>query len=65
MIQKKYGLEFWKKFQSESGKLFQEVLKKTPDIGESVFYLGYGDKCCNCHYELTGKCPIRPGGNLK
>lgn len=27
--------------------------------------LGYGDKCCNCHYELTGKCPIRPGGNLK
>lgn len=27
--------------------------------------LGYGDKCCNCHYELTGKCPIRPGKGMK
>ena len=27
--------------------------------------LGYGDSCCDCHYELTGKCPIRPMGNLK
>ena len=21
--------------------------------------LGDGDECCNCHYELTGKCPLR------
>ena len=27
--------------------------------------LGYGDSCCDCHYELTGKCPIRPMGYLK
>ena len=27
--------------------------------------LGYGDQCCDCHYELTGKCPIRPEGELK
>ena len=22
--------------------------------------LGHGERCCDCHYELTGKCPIRP-----
>ena len=27
--------------------------------------LGYGDKCCDCHYELTGKCPLRPDGKMK
>lgn len=27
--------------------------------------LGYGDSCCDCHYELVGKCPIRPTGDLK
>ena len=24
--------------------------------------LGCGDNCCDCHYELKGECPIRPGG---
>lgn len=27
--------------------------------------LGYGDKCCDCHYELTGKCPLHPEGKMK
>lgn len=36
MIREKYGLEFWKKYKSESAKLFRKVLKRTPDIGESV-----------------------------
>jgi len=27
--------------------------------------LGYGDSCCDCHYELVGECPIRPTGKLK
>lgn len=27
--------------------------------------LGYGDKCCNCHYELIGECPIKPTGELR
>ena len=25
----------------------------------------YGDKCCDCHYELVGKCPIRPNIGMK
>ena len=27
--------------------------------------LGYGDSCCNCHYELTGKCPLHPQDGMK
>ena len=27
--------------------------------------LGCGDSCCDCHYELTGVCPIRPIGEMK
>ena len=27
--------------------------------------LGSGDNCCDCHYELTGECPIRPNGEMK
>ena len=27
--------------------------------------LGDGDKCCNCHYELTGKCPLRAPEGMK
>lgn len=27
--------------------------------------LGYGDPCCDCHYELTGKCPIWPPDGMK
>ena len=27
--------------------------------------LGDGDECCNCHYELTGKCPIRAPEGMK
>lgn len=37
MIIEKYGKDFWDKFKSGSDKLFREVLKETPDIGESVF----------------------------
>lgn len=41
MIREKYGSEFWKKYKSESAKLFRKVLKRTPDIGESVFSFNY------------------------
>ena len=27
--------------------------------------LGDGDECCNCHYELTGKCPLRAPEGMK
>lgn len=27
--------------------------------------LGDGDECCNCHYELTGKCPFRAPEGMK
>lgn len=27
--------------------------------------LGDGDECCNCHYELTGKCPLRAPEDMK
>ena len=27
--------------------------------------LGDGDECCNCHYELTGKCPLRVPEGMK
>ena len=27
--------------------------------------LGDGDECCNCHYELTGKCPPRAPEGMK
>lgn len=27
--------------------------------------LGDGDECCNCHYELTGKCPLRTPEGMK
>ncbi len=27
--------------------------------------LGYGDRCCDCHYELTWKCPLHPGKGMK
>ena len=27
--------------------------------------LGDGDECCNCHYELTGKCPLRAQEGMK
>ena len=27
--------------------------------------LGFGDGCCDCHYELTGKCPLRAGEGQK
>ena len=33
--------------------------------GKRTMTLGYGDKCCNCHYELMGECPIRPEGKMK
>lgn len=41
MIIEKYGRDFWDKFKSSSDKLFREVLKGTPDIGESVFSFNY------------------------
>ena len=41
MIRKKYGSEFWRNFANESDKMFREVLKRTPDIGESVFSFNY------------------------
>lgn len=41
MIIEKYGRDFWDKFKSGSDKLFREVLKETPDIGESVFSFNY------------------------
>ena len=41
MIIQKYGRDFWDKFKSGSDKLFREVLKETPDIGESVFSFNY------------------------
>lgn len=27
--------------------------------------LGDGGECCNCHYELTGKCPLRAPEGMK
>ena len=27
--------------------------------------LGDGDECCNCHYELPGKCPLRAPEGMK
>ena len=27
--------------------------------------LGDGDECCNCHYELTGKCPLHAPEGMK
>ena len=27
--------------------------------------LGDGDECCNCHYELSGKCPLRAPEGMK
>ena len=27
--------------------------------------LGDGDECCNCHYEMTGKCPLRAPEGMK
>lgn len=27
--------------------------------------LGDGDECCNCHYEPTGKCPLRAPEGMK
>lgn len=27
--------------------------------------LGDGDECCNCHYELTGKCPLHAPAGMK
>ena len=27
--------------------------------------LGDGDECCNCHYELTGTCPLRAPVGMK
>lgn len=41
MIQNKYGSAFWKRFKNESDRLFEEVLKRTPDIGASVFSFNY------------------------
>lgn len=41
MIQVKYGSEFWGRFKAESDRLFKTVLKRTPNIGESVFSFNY------------------------
>lgn len=27
--------------------------------------LGDGDECCNCHYELTGRCPLKAPEGMK
>nr|MCR5122169.1 hypothetical protein [Ruminococcus sp.] len=41
MIKDKYGADFWRRFKSKSDRLFKKVLKRTPDIGKSVFSFNY------------------------
>ena len=41
MIKDKYGADFWRRFKSKSDRSFGKVLKRTPDIGKSVFSFNY------------------------